>query len=217
VCTPPPPPPFKKIFVSLLHTQFLKTFYCFFVNDTSYTPIPLICPFITASVFATPLPDPKRKKCGSCSVWQCVPQYIVLSILLYLQVLIAESLVWFEASGFCYSINTGSSMGLFSDIPLPCVMHILQLGSSGPALHMLQFTDWVDVMVSQPALDLGWLSWWAYWLSCTYTTRVSPPVLSQVDYSMLQLARGRLTSFLMPWCPLNHFHASRASSNVLPR
>jgi hypothetical protein len=26
-----------------------------------------------------------------------------------------ESLVWFEASGFFYTVNTGSSMGLLSD------------------------------------------------------------------------------------------------------
>ena len=33
----------------------------------------------------------------------------------------------FEASGFCYTINTGSSPGLFLDILLlPCVMEILQ-------------------------------------------------------------------------------------------
>jgi hypothetical protein len=37
-----------------------------------------------------------------------------------------ESLVWFEASGFCY--NTGSSLGLLSDaVLLPCVMELLQL------------------------------------------------------------------------------------------
>jgi hypothetical protein len=38
-----------------------------------------------------------------------------------------ESLVWFEASGFCYSVNTGTSLGLLSDILLPCVMKILQI------------------------------------------------------------------------------------------
>ena len=33
-----------------------------------------------------------------------------------------------EASGFCYTINTGSSPGHLSNIPLlPCVMEILQL------------------------------------------------------------------------------------------
>jgi hypothetical protein len=39
-----------------------------------------------------------------------------------------QSLVWFEASGFCYTINPGSSLGLFSDILLlPCVMEILEV------------------------------------------------------------------------------------------
>ena len=37
------------------------------------------------------------------------------------------ALVWFEASGFCYPINAGSSPGFFSDILLlSCVMEILQ-------------------------------------------------------------------------------------------
>jgi hypothetical protein len=45
----------------------------------------------------------------------------------------SESLVWFEASGFCYSINPGSSPGLRSDIlSLPYKVAILQLGSAGP-------------------------------------------------------------------------------------
>jgi hypothetical protein len=39
-----------------------------------------------------------------------------------------ESLVCFKASGFCYTINTGSSPGLLSDILLlPCVMEFLKL------------------------------------------------------------------------------------------
>ena len=39
-----------------------------------------------------------------------------------------EALVQFEVSGFCYTINTGSLLGLLSDILLlPCVMEILQL------------------------------------------------------------------------------------------
>jgi hypothetical protein len=39
-----------------------------------------------------------------------------------------ESLVWLEVSGFCYTINTGTSPRLLSDIQLlPCVTEILQL------------------------------------------------------------------------------------------
>ena len=38
-----------------------------------------------------------------------------------------ESLVWFEVSGFCDTINIGSSLGLLRVILLlPCVMEILK-------------------------------------------------------------------------------------------
>ena len=64
-----------------------------------------------------------------------------------------ESLVWFEASGFCYTLNTGSTPGLFFDIPLlPCHGDPVAL-----VLHTLQqFINGVDVGVGQlKALDLG--------------------------------------------------------------
>ena len=71
----------------------------------------------------------------------------------------SESLVWFEASGFCYTINTGSSLGLLLDTLLsPCVMEILQLWfSARVALHKLQqFIDGLDVGVGRrETLDLG--------------------------------------------------------------
>jgi hypothetical protein len=35
-------------------------------------------------------------------------------ILLPANVLCNDSLVWYEAFGFCFSINTGTSLGLFS-------------------------------------------------------------------------------------------------------
>jgi hypothetical protein len=39
------------------------------------------------------------------------------------------SLIWLGTSGFCYTINTGSSLEFFSDsLLLACVMEILQLG-----------------------------------------------------------------------------------------
>lgn len=42
--------------------------------------------------------------------------------------LIAESLVWLEASGFYYTMDAGLSLELFLDILLlPCVTEILQL------------------------------------------------------------------------------------------
>jgi hypothetical protein len=45
-----------------------------------------------------------------------------------------EFLVWFKASGFCYTINIGSSLGLLLDILLlPCIMEILQLWIFSPS------------------------------------------------------------------------------------
>jgi hypothetical protein len=68
----------------------------------------------------------------------------------------SEALAWLEASGFCYTINTGSSPGLLSDILLlPCVMESLQLWfcRAGP---FQQVTDGVDLRVGQlKAPDLG--------------------------------------------------------------
>jgi hypothetical protein len=58
----------------------------------------------------------------------------------------------FEASDFSYTINTGTSPGLLSDILLlPCVREILQLWiCTLAALH-----KWVDVKVGQlKALNL---------------------------------------------------------------
>ena len=68
---------------------------------------------------------------------------------------------WSGSSGFCYTINTGSSLGLLSDILLlPCVMEILQLWiCRAVPLHTLQqLTNGVDVGVGQLKvldLDLG--------------------------------------------------------------
>jgi hypothetical protein len=78
------------------------------------------------------------------AVCRGVTQYTLLSKHLYLQRVIAmsQALVWFKASGFCYTINTGSSQGLLSDfLLLPCVMETLQLWfcrlvpSCAPAVH----------------------------------------------------------------------------------
>ena len=54
-----------------------------------------------------------------------------------------KPLVWLEASSFCYTINTGSSPRLLSDILLlPCVMETLQ----DRPFHTLQkLIDGVDV------------------------------------------------------------------------
>jgi hypothetical protein len=70
-------------------------------------------------------------------------------------------LVWFEASGFCYTINTGSSWGLLSNILLmSCVKEMLWFWICRTRPHARQqFIDEVDVGVSQfKALNLGLLS-----------------------------------------------------------
>lgn len=49
-----------------------------------------------------------------------------------------ESLVWFEGSGYCYSINAGPSLGLFLHILLlSSVVEMLQFGVCRNGLHML--------------------------------------------------------------------------------
>ena len=56
-------------------------------------------------------------------------------------------MVWFQASGFCYTISTGAVQGLLPDILLsPCIMEVLQLWFWGTTLYVLQkFVDGVDV------------------------------------------------------------------------
>lgn len=85
------------------------------MNFTSCTPIPLFSP----SLHIHPLPKatatPKRESFGSYSVSYSIHfcAYIFTC---------NETLVWFEASGFCYTINVGSSLGFLSDILL--VSHV---------------------------------------------------------------------------------------------
>lgn len=53
--------------------------------------------------------------------------------------LLVKFMVWFEAFGFCYTVNIGSSPGLFLDILLlPCVMETLQLWGSRTWAFLLQ-------------------------------------------------------------------------------
>ena len=92
-----------------------------------------------------------------------------------------ESLICFEASGFCYTINTGPSQRLLSDILLlPYVMEILQLWicrtgpSHAPAVHR-----WGRCWGGQlKALDLDLCSSRVGQLSHTHTTRASSPALA---------------------------------------
>jgi hypothetical protein len=70
----------------------------------------------------------KKSRCGSCSVSVCptVSPFVHTSLLA--NVHCNALLVWFETSGFCYSIYTGSSLGLLSDVLFSlCVVEILQL------------------------------------------------------------------------------------------
>lgn len=64
---------------------------------------------------------------GSCGMSWYVTQYTLLSKQLYLQMFIptSHSLVWFGDFGFCYAVNTGSSLGLLDSLLLPCVLEIL--------------------------------------------------------------------------------------------
>ena len=66
-----------------------------------------------------------------------------------------ESLVWFEASGFCYTINAGSSQGY--PVAVLCRGDPAALNLQDWPYHTLQqFIDGVDVGVGQlKALDLG--------------------------------------------------------------
>jgi hypothetical protein len=88
--------------------------------DLTHLPIPLYLP----SVLATS--PSKRKKESHCRSYS-VSQYTLCPLFFASTCLSQWSLVWSEASGFCYTISTGSSPGLFWDILLlPCVMEILQ-------------------------------------------------------------------------------------------
>lgn len=70
----------------------------------------------------------------------------------------SESLVWFEASGFCYTINPGTSLGLVG-YPVVALCHeiLVALDLQDLSLHVLQqFTDGVDTGVGQlKAQNLG--------------------------------------------------------------
>ena len=67
-----------------------------------------------------------------------------------------ESLDWFEASGFCYTINVGSSLGLLS-VGAPCHGDPAALDMQDQPFYVLQqFIDGVDVEIDQlKVLDVG--------------------------------------------------------------
>lgn len=53
--------------------------------------------------------------------------YSLIHISLFANTHYNELLIWFQASGFCYTINTRSLLELLLAILLPCVMELLQL------------------------------------------------------------------------------------------
>lgn len=78
----------EKMFCSIWDSFDLSFYWNFCVSFTSCTPIPHISPFLHMYLLSLQSPyPPKEKKShrGSCSSSQRVPQYILLSILSYLQ------------------------------------------------------------------------------------------------------------------------------------
>jgi hypothetical protein len=72
---------------------FVLTFYWFFMTFPSCTPTPPIpLSLLIPALCPCNVPTKREKKCcGICSAWQCVPQCILLSTLLCLQMFIATS------------------------------------------------------------------------------------------------------------------------------
>ena len=78
----------------------LRAFHTMHLNPTHLS-VPHACLPLQSQ------PQKKNKKLiVKAIVCQCVPQYTFLFIHC------KQSLVWFEASGFCYTINSRSSLGL---------------------------------------------------------------------------------------------------------
>ena len=67
------------------------------------------------------------------------------------------SFVWFEASGFCYTFNTGFSPGLLLDsLLLPCVMEILKFWSAGPGPSCTPAVHRWSGPTRRPESEPGW-------------------------------------------------------------
>lgn len=85
--------------------------------------------------------DKEKQTNKSISQWvlrcvtECHPVYPLAQTALLANVRYNESLVWFEAPDFCYTLSAGATWGLLSDILLlPWVKAILQLWLCLPAL-----------------------------------------------------------------------------------
>jgi hypothetical protein len=175
---------------------------CFFISALSTSPI-------KNKQTKKPKPKPKIFYCGSCSVSQCVimchsvSYWMPFCPVLLVNVHCNESLVWFKASSFCYTINTGSSPGLLSDILMwPCVMEILQFGcirpvpSSAPAVHRwgrcwAHSKPWIWAWVVAELVSLPTLLHLYYqdWLSC----------FAQLSGHQQPAMGGTSSSELVPW------------------
>lgn len=132
---------------NISHNPFLffpsfKTLYWFFKKITSCITISFI--YLPLHICPLLLQPPSQKKTKNKSktadnnnnnltvqaaVCHGVSYSIPFSqIALFANVHCNESSVWFKASGFCHTINTGSLPGLLSNILfLSCVIEILQL------------------------------------------------------------------------------------------
>ena len=74
-------------------------------------------------VLQLPPPNIEKTLLWKCGVSQCVPQYTFCPYFFACKCHCNDPLVWYEASGFCYSINAGTSLGLLSDRLLLTLCH----------------------------------------------------------------------------------------------
>lgn len=102
----------------------------------------------------------KMGRCGSCSVSWCVTQYTLLPKQLdFANVHCSLSLVWTEASGFCYTVIAGSSHdSSWTSCCCSVSLRSCNFGSAGLAPSCIQqFTDGLGQL---KALDLGLSGSW---------------------------------------------------------
>lgn len=114
--------------LTCLFVFFFKLFIGSFVNFTSCTPIPYISTSIHTCSSSCNLTT-KSEKNLLLKLWcvtLCPTVYPLVHNSLLWNIHCNESLIWSEASGFCYFTNIRTSLGLLSDTLLfPCVVLIL--------------------------------------------------------------------------------------------
>jgi hypothetical protein len=129
----------------------------------------------------------------------------------------SESSVWFESSGFCYSILDlpWNSSGIAC-----CPVSWRSCSFGSPPLQ--QFIDGVDV--GWPTQSLGSGPWapvvaelFSHQLSCTGVTKVSSPFCpgEGPDHVSSGTRPAGLSSH--PWSRFSYPHATRVSSTTMPR